>query len=132
MGKFFSIPGTRVSNSTDTPGDVSSRIKKMGSQYRGELPDPKEDPRLSEFFAHRAKTSHQATGLDPDQIVNYYSQTGEVRPTRIEGEEKNSHTGEIDQYVQVSDEHGSGTRKITWEPNGDRGMVVRSDRRVHE
>lgn len=113
MARFISIPGVRPVQSDVGPG------------FRGSLPDIHGNPQFSEWLASRKPTSHTATGID-----GFNRLRGEV--AYVEGEEINHHTGEIEQSVIRNDATGSGTYRVTWEPNGDRGMVVKEAKRVHE
>lgn len=113
---FFSIPGMRP-HQRENSGAI-------GPGYRGPLP---ENPLAEEFLRSRAPTSHGTTGLEPDDFLHF---RGDV--ARVEGEEKDQHSGKIEQYIQRHDPTGSGTHRVTWEPNGPRGMIVTDIKRVHE
>lgn len=122
MGRFISVPGLRHGKSGGETGAAM-----LPSGYRGPLPNPHDSPHLAEFFANRAPTSHTMTGLDAQDRVQYRGDAA-----RVEGEERDQHTGKIDQFIQVSDSTGSGTRKVTWEPDGPRGMRVTNVKKVFE
>jgi hypothetical protein len=111
--KFISIPGVRPIQSDVGPG------------FRGPLPDPRESPQMEEFYAARKPTSHETTGID-----GFNRFRGDV--CRVEGEEKDQRTGEITQWVQRSSATDAGSHKVVWEPNGERGMVIKETRRVFE
>lgn len=120
--RFMSIPGLSHRSSGGVTGQAS-----LPRGYRGPLPDPRSSPQFEEFFANRAATSHTMTGLDAQDRVQYRGEAA-----RIEGEERDQHTGRIEQFIQVNDPTGSGTRKLVWEPDGPRGMRITESRKVFE
>ena len=130
-GKFYSIYGTKVSNSSDSPQaeDIAAEMKRKGKDYRGPLPDPKESPQFEEFYGDRAATSHDSIGLDPGMKVNYTTPSGEVIGAVVEGEEHDQHSGEVTQYINTSNDIGAGTRKLTWKPDQERTMVLTDDQK---
>lgn len=127
--RFYSIPGCAPSggegamnrNGPATPMRLPNG--KLNPAYRGEIP-VRENPQFAEFFANRAETSHSTVGLDPGQEVNIKGQGG-----RVLYEERDQHSGRIEQYVQVSSQTDSGTRKMVWEPDGPRTLVQTDNRR---
>jgi hypothetical protein len=114
VSKFFSYPGS------SPRGSDGPKPRRLPENWR-------EHPQVREYFASRSPTSHSVTGFDPGEQQFF---RGDV--ARVEGEEKNQHTGAIEQWVQRSDSIGSGTYVNRWEPIGPRSMQITDTRRVHE
>lgn len=124
MSRRIFVPGCNFDGTRNGNLRGSAASGELSDTYRGPLP---ENPLAAEFFAARKPTSHSGTGIDAGDFLHH---RGAV--ARVEGEQRDQHSGRIEQFVQVSDRNGSGTRKLTWEPDGPRGMRVTSDKRVHE
>jgi hypothetical protein len=84
------------------------------------------NPRYREFLKARGATSHESIA-EVGQKFNYKDTD---RGGEVLHEEKDAHTGNIEQTVRVSDQSGSGTRRFTWAPSGPRTMVQIEDKRA--
>lgn len=86
------------------------------------------DPRFSEYY--------DAVDRNPDLLVQetgvegFQSFRGDA--ALVHGEERDSHTGAIHQYVQRSDPNGSGTYDVKWEQTGRGRLAVTDVRRTHD
>lgn len=120
MGTFFSIPGMKPSG-----GEGRANMDRQGANFRGNLPDPRDNPDMADFYANRNETSH-AVGMEAGERFNYKDAGGEVLH-----EEYDQHTAEVIQHVKVNSQTGSGTRKLIWKPddNSPRTLIQTDDKR---
>lgn len=127
MSKFYSIGGMSPTGGEGEQGvtksDGPQEIADLVHGWYGE--EVAANPRVQEFLKARGDTSHDVITEVGEKFHYKREGVGGV----VLHEEKDSHTGRIEQTVQVSSQTDSGTRKLTWEPSGPRTMVQVDDKR---
>lgn len=121
---------TALDGSADEVTSLQSREK-----ARQPLPDihaPENEAQLGEWLKSRSPTSHQAVGVEPGEKVRFIDDSGERRDAVVLGEDHHAHNSKTDVYIAANDPHSSGTYKLTFEPDGPRGLIETRAKKVLE
>lgn len=117
MGKvFYSIPGTRVTNSDDGPPRPAPF-------------EPRSDPKMREFYAARDERRRR----DGDRVASGFTSGDEVmwngERAVVEGVEYDAHTGKESTWMRGEK---SGTWRSDWQKTADDTAVITQSKRVRE
>jgi hypothetical protein len=120
MSKFFSYPGSSPRSATrkstgSASEDLIAELREAGQQR---------NPMAEEFYANRSPTSHRSSGLEPENDSRQGNIMFRGEPARVVHEEQDAHSGQVHTTIARSTRLGSGTTRVTWEPDGARRIVV--------